>query len=92
MDLINKKIIEIYKNNIDSNYNHISNKNLIKFKLNEYFINDKIILDFINNDAQILLQILNKCYQYDNIYQNNLKNIFFEYMNIIYSEHLRNIS
>ena len=33
-----------------------------------------MILNFINNDAQILLQILNKCYQYDNIYQNNLKN------------------
>ena len=92
MNLINQKIIEMYKDNINSKYNFDYNKNLVKFNLDYLFNDDDKILNFINNDANFLLKMLNKCNQYDIIYENNLKNIFFNYMNIIYFEYLKNIN
>lgn len=89
---INSKIIKMYKDNINSKYNFDYNKNLVKFNLEYLFNSNQKILDFINNDANFLLNILNKCNQYDIIYENNLKNIFFNYMDIIYFEHLKNIN
>jgi hypothetical protein len=88
---LNNKLIDLYKINIDKNNNQNYNNNLIKFNLQKYFDNNKKILNYINNDARLLLNIIEKCYQYDILYQNNLKNIFFEYINIIYSEYIRGI-
>ena len=82
----------MYKDNINSKYNFDYNKNLVKFNLDYLFNDDDKILNFINNDANFLLKILNKCNQYDIIYENNLKNIFFNYMIIIYFEYLKNIN
>lgn len=91
IEILNNELIKLYKKNIDKNNNENYNNNLLKFNLEKYFDNNEKILKYINNDASLLLNIIEKCYQYDILYQNNLKTIFFNYINIIYGEYIRGI-
>ena len=63
------------------------NEDLSKLKTNEE------LLEFIENNATFLLEILYKCNQYDiQININNLKLLINQYKNIMLMEKIKNIN
>jgi len=75
----------MYNDKINTFIKKIDDINMVN--LNDY----NYCLQFINNDAEILLFIIEKCGQYDYYYKNNLNDLLINFVSYIKLEKIKKI-
>ena len=60
--------------------------------INQLKLNKDFVLKFIDNNAEILLEMINKCNQYDILFENgDIVELFQNYCNIVKYEKINHI-